>query len=328
MKILKSPEIDELVELIEENLEESLGQSDYFNEYLNKVDSNQENGSFESSKLLNINDYSSDPYLKLFKNENFRKGNIEFKIAKYKKFSSFLYNEILSENGVFLEDNPIGHFDKEFSYPAIYRGKTPWMSIIPHEINTMKKSIDDSFGDVLTFGCGLGYYAFMASNKENVKSVTIVDNDPNVISIFKENILPKFPHKEKISVICTNCFKFCKDSSKKYDYLFVDTYHTPEDGLPFFIELQPMLKKIASQSSFWILPTMITYFKRYLLYVFVDIYNGNVKDEDFIVTGEDILDDILAKYIIKTKAQVITNLDDALMFLSDETILKNLSELN
>ena len=40
------------------------------------------------------------------------------------------------------------------------------MTITPDEIETMKEAVDQAFGNVLTFGLGLGYYAYMVSEKD------------------------------------------------------------------------------------------------------------------------------------------------------------------
>ena len=68
------------------------------------------------------------------------------------------------------------------------------MTITPNEIETMKEAVDKASGNVLTFGLGLGYYAYMVSEKENVESVTIVDSNEDVIDLFKKYVLPQFKH--------------------------------------------------------------------------------------------------------------------------------------
>ena len=60
-------------------------------------------------------------------------------------------------------------------FPALLENDRIWMTITPNEIETMKEPVDGAFGNVLTYGLGLGYYAYMVSEKENVETVTIVD---------------------------------------------------------------------------------------------------------------------------------------------------------
>lgn len=60
-------------------------------------------------------------------------------------------------------------------FPAVLENERIWMTITPNEIETMKEAVDKAFGNVLTFGLGLGYYAYMVSEKVNVESITVVE---------------------------------------------------------------------------------------------------------------------------------------------------------
>ncbi|SFS94039.1 hypothetical protein [Paenibacillus sp. 453mf] len=60
------------------------------------------------------------------------------------------------------------------------------------KIETMKEPVEAAFGNALTFGLGLGYYAYMVSEKDNVKSVTVVEANEHVIRLLKEHILPQY----------------------------------------------------------------------------------------------------------------------------------------
>ena len=59
-------------------------------------------------------------------------------------------------------------------------------------------ALKKAHGRVLTFGLGLGYFTYHAAENPEVESVTVVDISPDVIALFKEQILPQFPHKEKV----------------------------------------------------------------------------------------------------------------------------------
>ena len=60
------------------------------------------------------------------------------------------------------------------------------MSFAPHETETSEDAVERAHGNVVTFGCGLGYFPYMVSEKENVSSVTIVEFDQKIIDFFKE----------------------------------------------------------------------------------------------------------------------------------------------
>ena len=119
------------------------------------------------------------------------------------------------------------------------------MSLNPNEINTMEKDIKKATGKVLTFGLGLGYFQFMCSLKEDVKEITIIEKDPNIIALFKQFILPFFAHRNKIKIIQIDAFDFMENKfDNSYDFVYVDIWHTPNDGLLPFIKFKNFLNMI------------------------------------------------------------------------------------
>ena len=74
----------------------------------------------------------------------------------------------------FIEVSKIGYFNKSFKYLVVNKNDVTWMSTDPNEINTMKDAINNAKGNVLVFGLGLGYYAYMISLKKEVKKITII----------------------------------------------------------------------------------------------------------------------------------------------------------
>ena len=138
----------------------------------------------------------------------------------------------------------VGYFDEEFIYPAIYEKGVLWMSVTPNEVNTMKEPIDKAFGRVLTFGLGLGYFAYMASLKDEVEKITIVESNETTIKIFEKYILPQFKFKDKIEIIKADAFKFAESEYKsgKYDYVFADIWHDAGDGLGCYTKFKRLEK--------------------------------------------------------------------------------------
>ena len=134
------------------------------------------------------------------------------------------------------------HFDEfdYFDFPAVYQNEILWMSVTPNEINTMKEPIKRANGRIITFGLGLGYFAYMTSLKENVESVTIVEKDKSVIELFTKYILPKFDKKEKIKIVRADAYSFLKNNFKDndYDYCFVDIYHDAGDGKKVYLKFK------------------------------------------------------------------------------------------
>lgn len=163
-----------------------------------------------------------------------------------------------------MEDNrlipQIGFFDTEFTFPVVLENNREWMLITPNEIETMEEAVNEAKGRVLTYGLGLGYYAYMASQKQQVSSLTIVERDENVINLFEKYILPQFENKDKISIINEDAFKYAKNQMNKdnYDFVFVDIWHDPSDGVDMYLKM----KKLESENikyMYWIEKTILCY---------------------------------------------------------------------
>ena len=152
----------------------------------------------KSFVMQNIDEYLNNPYVKNIKlNKIIIDDKHKFEELKYLPYECFLCKNIHIDSS-YLEHIKIGYFTKEYSYLTLLEDESIWMLITPHEINTMKEAVNNAKGNVVTFGLGLGYYAYMCSIKEDVKSVTIIERDCKTINLFKKYILPQFENKDKI----------------------------------------------------------------------------------------------------------------------------------
>lgn len=211
--------------------------------------------------LLKNKTYEDDPYLKNIKIPNESLGKWELCHKKYVPYQAFVFNDPkITRSGKIIPQ--IGFFEKEFLYPAVLENGTEWMLITPNEINTMRAPISCAHGKVLTYGLGLGYFAYMTSEKENVDSVTIVERDENAISLFRDMILPQIPNKNKITIICDDAFSFAENrlSGSAFDFVFADIWHDPSDGVPAYKRLKATEKYLpGADFSYWIEKTLKCY---------------------------------------------------------------------
>ena len=106
----------------------------------------------------------------------------------------------------------IGFFRERFAYPAVEQDGREWMAVKPSEIETMRAPIEEATGRVVTFGLGLGYFAYMVSEKPDVTSLDIVERSEEAIALFERHILPQFPNKEKIRIIRSDAFGFLNEN--------------------------------------------------------------------------------------------------------------------
>jgi len=210
---------------------------------------------------LDATEYYNNLYYKNIKIPTIKVGNSELKYEKYQPFEGFVCNDIIqTKEGRQLPQ--IGFFETEFQFPAILENNRIWMTITPNEIETMKEPVNEAFGNVLTFGLGLGYYAYMVSEKDNVESVTIVEMNEDVIRLFKTYILPQFKHAHKITIIQADAFEFAERhmAKEQYDFVFTDLWHDVSDGRNMYTRMKTYEKQSPNTIfSYWIEKSIACY---------------------------------------------------------------------
>ena len=229
---------------------DNVDDKDLFNRYFNNM-----------IHQLDPSEYDNNPYYKNIKIPTIKIGNSELKYEKYKPFEGFVCNDIIkTEEGRQIPQ--IGFFDTEFMYPAILENDRIWMTITPNEIETMKEAVDQAFGHVLTFGLGLGYYAYMVSEKDNVESITVVEINQDVINLFTKHVLPQFKNAGKIKIIKADAFEYAQKHILEgtYDFVFTDLWHDVSDGIDMYLKM----KKYESLSpntvfTYWIEKSILCY---------------------------------------------------------------------
>lgn len=223
---------------------------DFFNNYLN-------NGIHK----LDAKEYYDNPYYKNIKIPSIKIGNSELKYEQYKPYEGFVCNDIIrTEQGRQIPQ--IGFFDTEFKFPAVLENDRIWMTITPNEIETMKEPVDEAFGHALTFGLGLGYYAYMISEKDNVDSVTVVEMNDDVINLFKKYVLPQFKNAHKIKIIKADAFIYAEQhmSKGKYDFVFTDLWHDVSDGIDMYLKMKKFEKENPDTVfTYWIEKSILCY---------------------------------------------------------------------
>ncbi len=216
---------------------------------------------FEMVHLLDNSVYENNLYYKTIEFPELKGKKWSFGRAQYKPYQAFVCNDFKhkSDGRVIPQ---IGFFNKTFSYPVVYENGREWMSITPNEIETMVHGIQKSRGKTLTFGLGLGYFAFMASVKDNVQEVTVVERDEEIIEMFKKYLLVQFPNKEKIRIIKSDAFEYAQTQMKNggFDFVYTDLWHDPSDGVALYKKMKDMEKYSPnSEFAYWIEPTIRYY---------------------------------------------------------------------
>lgn len=161
----------------------------------------------------------------------------------------------------------IGFFDGQVPFPVLLEKGNVWMSVVMSEIESMEEPIAAAHGKVITYGLGLGYYAFMAAEKPEVESVTVVEMNPKVISLFKEKLLPQFPHKEKIHIIEADALDFIdQQKDGAYQEAFSDFWGGVTDGLELYLKFMPKTARFhKTRHDYWIETCFLEYYFRPVL---------------------------------------------------------------
>ena len=212
--------------------------------------------------------YTGDTYFQNIKIPADMRGEWSLKTESLKPFEAFVCNDI-----VVTEDRrmipQIGFFKEEYTFPAVLENGREWMTLLPNEMVTSYPAINAAHGRVLTFGLGLGFFAYHASQKENVESVTVVDISDDVIDLFQTHILPQFPHKEKIKIVKMDAFDFAETQmAGNFDFLFADIWHDAGDGCDLYLrfkELEPRFPEI--DFTYWLEDTLKCYLDKSLWYI-------------------------------------------------------------
>ena len=202
--------------------------------------------------------YKDDPYYKNIHIMPIKHGNWEIKYAKYNPYEAFVYQDMVEIDKKIIPQ--VGFFSEQFWYLAVYQNNRLWMSITPNEIETMKEPIKRAKGNCYVMGLGLGYFAYMISQKEDVESITIIEKDPEVINLFNTFILPNFEKRSKIRIINMDAAIVLENIPSDVNYVFVDLWHDVSDGLPWYKKLLKYRKKYYNKTiDIWIEDTMKYY---------------------------------------------------------------------
>jgi protein-L-isoaspartate O-methyltransferase len=193
----------------------------------------------QAVKMLNTKLYLENPYYQNILIPEVKFGHWELKYQKYEPYEAFIYKDLVVKPD-FKEFPCIGFFNETFRFPSVMENAHEWMSIKPSEIETTQPAIDAIEGNVVTFGLGLGYFTYMASLKESVKNVTVIEHDNEVIQLFERYLLPQFQNKEKVKIISADAFEYAEKQMYKrnFDYAFVDLWHDVSDGLAMYLRMK------------------------------------------------------------------------------------------
>ena len=220
---------------------------------LAKMDGEYRENLLAGFRVLDGGAFMQDPYLQTVRLDgSSREGAFLLTTVGYQKGELFQYR--MPDYGGDYPRLSVGCFSSAVRTLALYENEMPWMTVCPSEISSMERQMRNAHGRVLTLGLGLGYYAMMVSRKKEVSSVTVVEREKSVISLFNRHILPFFPDSGKIRVIEADALDYCAHlDDGQYDYCFADLWAGQEDGAPLYLELRELLAPCRRmETEYWI----------------------------------------------------------------------------
>ena len=243
-----------------------------------------------SIRILDAKRYTQNPYYKNIRLPDVKLGNWEFKNEAYAPYRAVICHDMIL-NDDFSEIPPLGFFTERFEFPAVLEDGNEWMTLTPVDLDTSDFAIERARGRVVTFGLGLGYFAYMASEKDSVESVTVVEKSEKVIELFEKHVLPQFAHKEKIKIVNADAFEYAEYTMPKenFDFAFVDTWRDASDGAPMY-ERMKKLENLSPDTEFtyWIENFLVSNLRASkLVEIREKYYNGSLD-----MSYNDILDQL------------------------------------
>ena len=294
-------------------------------------------------KAFTNEDLLNNPYYRDIKLKACVYADFKIDLETYKKGSLFQWDDDIwgISDGLEIRIPCIGYWKDEPlpNYTLKDKNNTPWMSITFNEIYSMEQPVSEAKGNVLTLGCGLGYYAYMVAIKPEVDCVTIVENNESVIELFKQQILPQFGQfKDKVSIIQADVFDYMPTVVQgTYDYCFADIWSGALDSKTYY-----SLRKLCGDNykgmrmSYWIessfVATLVLFVRAIIALEYLKLEKVKLREARSVI--EQLLDSDKYTFAIANNILndvVIRTMDDIDFYWKHENVesffFKNASNL-
>ena len=211
---------------------------------------------YKYARKLDKRAFRENPYLARVKIPTVTEGKYTLTEARYAKGEIFQYD--MPDFDAEYTVPKLGFFSSPVRFPAVYEGKTPWMSVCPSEILSMHGDIPAARGSVLVLGLGLGYYPFMISGKPEVKDITVVERSPEIVKLFETHLLPQFPFGCKIEVAGCDAYDYLDEVEPgEFDFVYCDPWMGTADGVEHYRRLKEYEAKLpATEFRYWLEPQL------------------------------------------------------------------------
>ncbi|MBQ6519006.1 MAG: hypothetical protein IJI14_09810 [Anaerolineaceae bacterium] len=280
-----------------------------------------------SSIYLSADEMMNDPYMKNISVPEVRNGAFCLRKSALTKYDLFVLDNKQADDPYSLINIPVvACMDKDYDYPLLEENGQVWMSIAPNELVTMKDDLDAAEGNVLTFGLGLGYYPYLASLKDNVSHVTVVEKNKSVISLFEKYLLPQMETKDKITIVRDNAFTYLRNlKDGEFDCCFADIWVDSDDVDTYLKMKSASFAFEKTRFSFWLESRFIAIISLIMMQIIMNSYYGGPQSYlDSVRRGYPQAFKVANKILEHRPAAAGNELID---LLRQETILSELREI-
>jgi hypothetical protein len=94
------------------------------------------------------------------------------------------------------------------------------MSNTPMELRTNRDAFEDATGDVLIAGLGMGMLLEAVLSKADVRSVTVVENDDNIMAM----VGPHFASDDRVRLVRADIHEWEPSAGQRWDYGWFDIW--------------------------------------------------------------------------------------------------------
>ena len=109
-----------------------------------------------------------------------------------------------------------------------------------------------------------------------------------------------------------------------YDFVYVDIWHTPNDGLLPFIKFKNFEKRYNKEFNYWLAPSLIQNLRRCFITILEEYFEG-YDDENYNEFETDY-DQAINIIYSKIKNKNYRSYDEIYSDLSDESLIKLIQE--
>lgn len=219
----------------------------------------------------------------------------------------------------------VGYFPRDIEMPSLREGSTTWMSPAPSEIISMDEGIRKGTGKCLTMGLGIGFLPYMWLQKDDVESVTIIENNKDVIDLFDRVIRPQFKTGKRLDIIHGDAFEYYnEDFLGRFDYVYIDFWESNDDGLKDYIRL--MEKRVdLPHVDYWIEGSILFLVEQTVALYLFTLYQK--EDLSAFISSSDYETRLIsrkANKYFKTRNDTISTEEELLALIHDRKVLREL----